>query len=81
MPARGERGTGQQRTVGGDRTLPAAGAAPAWRPPRIPDRAALGGIIFVLFSDTYAHMLQEIDADAAAKLEAAIRGRARRAAD
>jgi integrase len=40
----------------------------------------LGHSSVVLFNDTYAHMLQEIDADAAAKLEAAITGRRRPAA-
>ena len=54
-------------------------SSPVWRPRRAAER--LGHSSVVLFSDTYAHMLQEIDADAAAKLEAAIRGRARRAAD
>ena len=39
----------------------------------------LGHSSVVLFNDTYAHMLQEIDADAAAKLGAVIKGHTRRA--
>ncbi len=45
----GKRGTGQRRVVGGDRAVPPTGTAEILGGrPRVPDRAALNGIIFVL---------------------------------
>jgi integrase len=59
----------------GDVTVVSRSEPPAVLPKAAAER--LGHSSIVLFNDTYAHILQEIDADAAAKLGAVIKGRRR----